>query len=119
MQNHFIEKLVSRTLQVGVLASALLLVIGIVGLFLHPPSLTMILTTPNLSEFFTTVISSPSSYPLPVLLLNAGLLVLILTPFARIVIILFGFAAQNDWSYVVYSFIVLLIIIVSMSLDIG
>lgn len=110
------QKLISRTLRGGVLVSALLLVLGIVGLFLSPSSLPSEGRAPSLAELLQAITSGASSIPFPVLLLYAGILVLAVTPLARVLITLLGFAVQKDWKFVALSLIVLLVITVSISL---
>jgi len=114
-----IEKLVSRTLRGGVLMSASLLVVGTIGLFLHPSSMPPTVSAPTLAEFFQAIATGASSFSIPILLLHAGILVLALTPLARVLITLLGFTAQKDWTFVVLSFIVLLVITVSISLSVS
>jgi uncharacterized membrane protein len=43
-----------------------------------------------------------------------GLLLLIATPVARVAFSIFGFAAEKDWMYVVFTIIVLAILLYSL-----
>ncbi len=119
MHTSKLEKLVSWTLRVGVLASASLLVLGIIGLIFQPSMMPPTIPVLNLTEFLEAIATGASSFSYPNLFLYAGIVVLVLTPLARVLITLFGFAFQKDWTFVVFSLIVLLIITFSISLGIG
>jgi uncharacterized membrane protein len=47
-------------------------------------------------------------------IIQFGLLLLIATPVARVAFSIFGFAAERDWMYVVFTVIVLLILLYSL-----
>lgn len=119
MHSSKIEKLVSRTLRVGVLVSASLLVLGIIGLTIQPSKMPSSVPVQNPAELLEAIATGASSLSYTILFLYAGIIVLILTPLARVLITLFGFAFQKDWMFVVFSLIVLLIITFSISLGIG
>ena len=110
------EKLVSRTLRAGVLISASFLVLGIIGFLLHPSGVPYTIPAQNLVDLFRAITTGTLSLSFPILLLYAGLVILALTPLARVLITLLGFAAQKDWPFVIFSFLVLLIITVSVFL---
>jgi uncharacterized membrane protein len=47
-------------------------------------------------------------------IIQLGLLLLIATPVARVAFSIFGFAAEKDWMYVVFTIIVLVILLYSL-----
>jgi uncharacterized membrane protein len=55
----------------------------------------------------------------PVAILALGLIVLLLTPVARVLISIFAFARERDWLYVGITALVLLILLVSFLLGAG
>ncbi|MBI4485714.1 MAG: DUF1634 domain-containing protein [Acidobacteria bacterium] len=77
-----LEVLIGRVLRVGITASSVCLAIGIVTL----------LVSPALSAW----------------LLQAGLIILIATPAARVVLSIVEYASARDWTFAVLSAIVLL-----------
>ena len=104
-------------LRVGVLAAAILVVFGgILFFFQHPKEIFD----------FTTFKGEPPKFRQVSLIvrealnfrgrdiIQLGLLVLIATPVARVIFSLIGFLIEKDWIYVAITFIVLIILSVSM-----
>ncbi len=77
-----LERLIGRVLRVGVTASSLSLALGLAVLFLFP----------QLSGW----------------LLQAGIIILILTPTARVVLSIVEYASARDWTFTLLTSIVLL-----------
>ena len=77
-----LERLIGRVLRVGVTASSLSLALGLAVLFLFP---------------------QPSAW-----LLQAGIIILLLTPTARVVLSIVEYASARDWTFTLLTSIVLL-----------
>jgi len=77
-----LERLIGRVLQAGVTASSLSLALGLAVLFLFPEA---------------------SAW-----LLQAGIVILILTPAARVVLSIAEYASARDWTFTLLTSIVLL-----------
>jgi uncharacterized membrane protein len=110
-----LDVFVGNLLRTGVLtAAAAVLVGGIVYLARHEFSV------PHYEEFKPSSLSSLGGIIRGVLsgsgrgLIQLGLLLLIATPVARVVLLLVGFALQRDRLYVLVSLIVLLFLLFSL-----
>jgi uncharacterized membrane protein len=112
-----LELLVSFTLRAGVAASAALILIGLVLLTFHPAggrnmSIDDAVRFPRgFAEIFAGAFALD-----PLAVVSLGLLVLIMTPVARVVIAIGGFAAEKDWKYAAFSGLVLAILVASFVL---
>lgn len=84
-----IERALGRVLTIGTRVSTVTLGLGLVAAFLAPGG------------------------ALTGALLAAGLLVLLLTPVARVVVSIVGYVRERDWWFVLYTGIVLALLIVS------
>ena len=112
------ESLVRRVLQVGVLASMVLVLVGML-LFgaVHPSYLTSSESLPALvgsgAKFPHTLddVASAASHFSAEGIIAAGLLVLIATPVLRVALSVVGFALQHDWVYVGLTALVLLVLL--------
>jgi uncharacterized membrane protein len=115
-----LEILVSITLRVGVAASAALIILGLVLLAFHPAggrdmSIDDAVRFPRgFAEIFSGAFALD-----PLAVVSLGLLVLILTPVARVAIALGAFAAEKDWKYAAFSGIVLAILVASFALGVA
>src|SRR4051812_9417771 len=102
------ELLISRLLQVGVIASLLMIVFGAALTFVHHPAYR---SDPNELRALT---QSNNAFPhsIPEVargvfqlhgqsITAAGLLLLIGTPVMRVVVSIFAFAWQRDWAYTI------------------
>jgi len=111
------ERLVSRTLRVGVYASSIFMLAGFITSLFHPETLSTAVDHPSLAQllalmqpdhdFFTRVFN-------PFLLFYLGILLLMLTPVLRIVMAIASFCLERDGRFVVVSITVLLIILLSV-----
>jgi uncharacterized membrane protein len=111
-----LARAVGVVLQVGVAAAAVITAIG-GALLLH----TQGGDVPRFHQFrgpspFSTVagVLRGAAQGDGASLIQAGLLVLIATPVARVVMLLFGFVRARQWTYVVLSIIVLAALTVSL-----
>jgi uncharacterized membrane protein len=107
-----LDAVVHRLLIVGLAASSLLMVLGLVlDMVLHRQMPTAI---PDLGEMLARVIAGrPSGF------LSLGLLVLLATPIVRVIGSMATFVYERDWRYAAVSLIVLLIVILSVVLGQG
>ncbi|MCE1188253.1 MAG: DUF1634 domain-containing protein [Ignavibacteria bacterium] len=104
-------------LRVGVLLSALLVIVGgVIFLIQHPHE------TFNYSAFkgeparfrqVNLIIQEALNFR-GRSIIQLGLILLIATPVARVIFSLFGFLFEKDWTYVVITFIVLTILLNSL-----
>jgi uncharacterized membrane protein len=111
MQDERLEQIVGNLLRAGVvLAAAVVLAGGIWYLILSGGKPI------EYSKFQPSVrdIHAVAHLPGPEAVILAGLLILIATPVARVVLSLVGFAAERDWQYVVCTVIVLAVLLYSI-----
>ena len=85
--SHDLEQVLGRVLTVGTRATTAALAVGLAATFLAP------------------------THRLTQLVLTAGLLVLLLTPVARVVVSVVGYLRERDWPFVLYTGIVLVLLI--------
>ncbi|MGB8345952.1 MAG: TSUP family transporter [Ktedonobacteraceae bacterium] len=106
--------IIGWVLQIGVLVSALVILIGVVMLFLSPGGLSpdKFLTFPH--SFSAVGAGLLALRPQSVIVL--GLLLLIATPVMRVAVSIVAFALEHDRGYVVITLIVLIILLCSLFL---
>ena len=116
-----LARAVGVVLQVGVAAAAVITAIG-GALLLRAHGADI----PQFSRFagpspYSTVVGAVrgAAHGDSAALIQTGLFVLIATPIARVVMLLFGFIRARRWLYVVLSTIVLAALAVSQTLDAG
>lgn len=102
--------LVARTLMIGVAVSFVLIAIGLVEAMLHPQPL--LVTSPSPAEVAGGIFRANAAATV-----MAGLLVLMLTPFARVVVLLYEFARDREGSFVAISIVVLFLLIASIAIS--
>lgn len=101
--------LVSITLIAGVSASFVLLIGGLAFSIGQPVGLSERAPAPQ-------EIVRGLSYGDPAAIITAGILVLMLTPFARVVVLLYEFVRAREGSFVVISIVVLCLLITSIAI---
>ncbi len=109
--------IIAWALQGGVIVSSLILVIGCLLLFSSPHQLSPhdLQTFPHtVAQVWTGLLTLQ-----PQAVIALGLLLLIATPVIRVAVSLLAFAFEHDWLYVVITFLVLSILIVSFLLGKG
>lgn len=113
--NQKMQLLISATLRIGVIVAVCIAIIGGVYMLskhgLEP--LPNYKTFHGSSEYVTSlggIFSGLSSFRTESLI-QLGVLVLMLTPIARVVLSIFDFAIQRDWLYAVITAVVLAVII--------
>jgi uncharacterized membrane protein len=117
-----VEDVISRLLIVGVVASLALVVLGTVVSFVHHPdylsssrALSRLLHGGSAPHSIDAVLEGVRHWRGRAIVL-AGLLLLILTPVARVVASLVGFIAARDRAYVVLTACVLALLALSVVL---
>ena len=111
------ERLVSRTLRIGVYASSIFMLAGFIASLFHPETLSTTVDHPSLPQLLALL--QPDHYFFtrlfnPFLLFYLGILLLMLTPVLRIVMAVASFSLERDIRFVIVSVMVLLIILLSV-----
>jgi uncharacterized membrane protein len=106
------EILISRVLRGGVILSAVIIGIGLLGVLLHPGNQASSL--PALDSLGAVWRGLLAGDPLAVIMV--GLLVLLATPVLRVAVSVVAFALEGDFRYVAITCLVLLILLVSFAL---
>lgn len=103
-----IERSIGYILRIGVIVSAVIILIGMVLLFFQP---TTNQVPSSLELIFNGILQlNGEAY------IMLGLFCLILTPVLRVVVSIFAFAKEKDYLYVIITLIVLVILVIGMSL---
>ncbi|MDI3297957.1 MAG: DUF1634 domain-containing protein [Bacillota bacterium] len=105
-----LELLISRVLRGGVLLSAAIMFAGLVLLFLHPAGRSY--ARPG--GFEQVFLELGRGDPLAVI--DLGILVLVLTPIARVLLSVFVFLRERDLTYTAVTLFVLLVLVASFLL---
>ncbi|HLZ21502.1 MAG TPA: DUF1634 domain-containing protein [Ktedonobacterales bacterium] len=113
------ELVISYVLRIGVLLSALIILVGVVS-FYHS-YFTASGHAVNTAAFPHTLggVGAGLAHGDSLAIIMFGLLVLLMTPVARVVVSIVAFALERDWRYVVITSIVLCILIISFVLGRG
>lgn len=106
------QRVVQMTLFAGVVSSCVLLLIGSL-LFFHsktpvPPN------APNMARLLKNIHHLDGMH-----VAFAGLLVLMITPVARMAILVVGFLLERDWRFLLVALVVLLLLMISGIYSIG
>lgn len=105
---HTVERWTSLSLKLGVWISGGLMVIGLVSAALQSFAISLPKDNPTLGALLRNVFSGSLD---PVTTMFLGLVLLMLTPFLRVITALAGFAVEKDWKFVAVSLIVFLMLI--------
>ena len=100
---HLVERWVGIALRAGVWSSATLMVAGLLIAWLSAGSLRMPDENPHPAEVLRNLLSGSFD---PLTLIFAGLLLLMLTPFLRVLTAAIGFAAEKDTRFVFVALVV-------------
>ncbi|MDN5326612.1 MAG: hypothetical protein PWP41_1308 [Moorella sp. (in: firmicutes)] len=106
-REYSLDHVVSRVLLAGVLASVVLMLLGMVLLALNPG-----LAQANVLPVGQVLKLVPHFHPMA--LIDLGLLVLLLTPLARVIIAGLGFALEGDWLFASIALLVLAVLVISL-----
>lgn len=113
-----VENVIGNLLRAGVILSAAVVTIGAVVYLLHhghsPADYRVFHGEPGELRTLHGIISEAAALTGRGLI-QFGLLLLIATPIARVAFSIFGFAAEKDRMYVVFTTIVLLILLYSLA----
>lgn len=101
---HVVERWISWTLRLGVCSSAALMVAGLLIAWLSAGSLHLPAENPPPGEVFHQLLSGSVD---AMTLIFAGLLLLMLTPFLRVLTAAIAFAVEKDGAFVIVALIVL------------
>lgn len=103
-----IERSIGYILRIGVIVSAVIILIGLT-LTLAQPAASHPVATTALGIFQGVLQLNGEA------VIMLGLFCLILTPVLRVVVSIFAFAKEKDYLYVVITIIVLIILVIGMS----
>lgn len=105
-----VERLIGQILRIGVIVSAIVIVIGLAALFIEGGSGYPGDTVPlGFRAMFAGVMQFK-----PFAIIMLGLFLLILTPVLRVVVSIYAFAVERDTLYVAITTIVLIILVIAM-----
>ena len=99
---------VSTILLIGSFCAAALLILGLGMLFFHatPQDYFTSLACPSLSDIFSNLLRGE-----PTAIINLGILLMMLTPFLRVVTAVFSFLWEKDFRYAIVAFGVMVILL--------
>lgn len=106
-----LQTLVSGVLRAGIAASGACLLAGAALMVLHPPATGVDWSLAALARLSVAgLLAAPQAW------LYLGILLLLVTPVARVIVTILTFVAERDWRYVAISAAVLAVISLSISL---
>jgi uncharacterized membrane protein len=106
------ELLISQVLRGGVVLSAMIIGIGMLGVVLqHSNQTSSLLAFDSLGAVWHGILAGN-----PLAVIMAGLLVLLATPVLRVAVSMVAFALEGDFRYVAITCLVLMILLVSFAL---
>ena len=111
------EQMVGNLLRIGVLIAAAVTIVGGIAFMIHHGSLipdhSVFRGQPAMLSSVSGVISGVLALE-PAAIVQLGIVLLIATPVARVLLTLVAFAVQRDWMYVLISAIVLALLAYSL-----
>lgn len=112
-----VEQMVGNLLRIGVLIAAAVTIVGGIAFMIHHGSLipdhSVFRGQPAMLSSVSGVISGVLALE-PAAIVQLGIVLLIATPVARVLLTLVAFAVQRDWMYVLISAIVLALLAYSL-----
>ena len=113
-----LEKVIGTLLQIGVLAAAIVVLAGgvwlLAGASHRAPAYRQFRGEP-VELRSAGKVAAGLAHPRPEIVIQFGLLLLIATPVARVVLSLAAFGWQRDWTYVVITLLVLAVLAYSLA----
>ena len=103
VNRHLVERWISWTLRIGVWGSATLMALGLALAWGSSGTLRLPSENPRPADVLHSLLSGSLD---PVMLMFAGLLFLMLTPFLRVLTAVVGFAAEKDRTFVIVALVV-------------
>lgn len=114
-----VEQMVGNLLRIGVLFAAAVALLGGIAFMIHHGSLvpdhSVFRGQPAMLSSLSGVIAGAAALE-PAAIVQLGIVLLIATPVARVLLTLIAFAVQRDWMYVLISAIVLALLAYSLIL---
>jgi uncharacterized membrane protein len=101
--NHIVERWISWILRIGVWGSATLMMLGLTLAWFSPGTLRLPSENPHPADVLQSLLSGSFD---PVVLMFAGILLLMLTPFLRVLTAAVGFAVEKDRTFVLVALVV-------------
>lgn len=101
--HHIVERSISWTLRIGVWASAALMLLGLALAWFSPDPIRLPGENPHPLDVLRYILTGSLD---PVTLMFAGLLLLMLTPFLRVLTAVIGFAVERDGAFVMVALLV-------------
>jgi uncharacterized membrane protein len=120
--NSSLETAISYLLIIGVVLSVLLEIAGIIMLYHTSGSLAVLqdksvfVQEHDFFQFIYKSFGTGNSNGTGIWLMTAGLVILILTPFLRVILSVFYFAWKKDFKYMIITAFVLLVLTISLIL---
>ncbi len=115
-QEH-VEQMVGNLLRIGVLIAAAVTIVGGIAFMIHHGSLvpdhSVFRGQPEMLSTLTGVVAGALALE-PAAIVQLGIVLLIATPVARVLLTLIAFAIQRDWMYVLISAVVLALLTYSL-----
>ena len=112
-----VEQMVGNLLRIGVLFAAAVTLLGGIAFMIHHGALTpdhsVFRGQPEMLSSLTGVLAGAIALE-PAAIVQLGIVLLIATPVARVLLTLIAFAIQRDWMYVLISAIVLVLLAYSL-----
>jgi uncharacterized membrane protein len=116
------EKVISYLLMTGVILCILLEVIGVI-MFYHAYGNLNISQQPQMfvkgHDFFSFIyrqFQNRSAATPAILFMIAGIVVLIMTPYLRVIASFLYFSWQKNWKYIIFTLFVLIVVTLSLTL---
>lgn len=115
------ELMISCLLMVGVVVSLILVASGMVVFYLHSGYMgishtsTMFLREQNFFYFLLDLFRGRGGQDVGLWLMTLGIAVLILTPYARVILSFVYFLLERDWKYTLFTFFVLVLLTISLT----
>jgi uncharacterized membrane protein len=106
--NHRLERWISRVLRFGVWGSASLMIAGLASAWISESTLRVPAENPSATEVLRNLASGSFD---PTTLMFAGLVLLMLTPFLRVLTAAAGFAVEKDRAFTLVSIVIFLMLI--------
>jgi len=105
---HRLERWISRTLRFGVWGSAGLMIAGLAGAWISESALRIPAENPSATEVFQNLLSGSFD---PTTLMFAGLVLLMLTPFLRVLTAAAGFVVEKDRAFTFVSLFIFIMLV--------
>ena len=106
--HHLVERWIGRVLRFGVWGSAGLMIAGLISAWFSGTTLGLPTENPAATEVVRNLFSGSVD---PATLIFAGLILLMLTPFLRVLTAAAGFAVEKDRTFTIVSLVIFLMLV--------